>query len=200
LTKGYECCIFVSSTTQLFTIKIQSNQNSKQKVHRLQPQCLKDRAPVLTKRWFGPGLDWRRNRANGSSNRSGMTATLLQSKRHTMANLNPAGFYNSRKRQDQSLLLIGVHHETETYMRQHSQGLFLDLKQNNTKNANQDSEYLRSRLKFRPDSTRGRDEFFQAFGKPREQTFGAEFFADFYGNGLTEALTRFLNDSRICAG
>ena len=45
----------------------------------------------------------------------------------------------------------------------------------------------------------GRDEFFQAFGKPREQTF-AEFFADFYGNGLTEALTRFLNDSRICAG
>lgn len=44
----------------------------------------------------------------------------------------------------------------------------------------------------------GRDEFFQAFGKPREYTF-AEFLADFAGNGLSEAITQYLNDISITA-
>jgi len=45
----------------------------------------------------------------------------------------------------------------------------------------------------------GRDECFSGYGKPREYTF-EEFFADWSCAGLTEALTKFLNDSRICAG
>jgi len=44
----------------------------------------------------------------------------------------------------------------------------------------------------------GRGEFYE-----QEKTFSysfADFLADFSGAGLTEALTKFLNDSRICAG
>lgn len=44
----------------------------------------------------------------------------------------------------------------------------------------------------------GRDECFSGYGQPREYTF-AEFLADFFGNGLTEALVNYLNDCRVCA-